>query len=190
MTAIKYKVELTQSERASLKEVTSKGRLSARKMKRALALLRADGGMSDPKIAEAISMSADTVARVRKRFAEEGLERALNERPRPGQKRKLDGRQEAHLVAIACSDPPKDTHTGRSGCLPTKWWRWSLRRAYRLRRFDRYSKNELKPWKKKEWCIPKVSGEFVARMEDVLDLYGEDYDPERPVSVSTRHPSS
>ena len=63
--------------------------------------------MSDPKIAEAISMSADTVARVRKRFAEEGLERALNERPRPGQKRKLDGRQEAHLVAIACSDAPE-----------------------------------------------------------------------------------
>ncbi len=107
MTAIKYKVELTQSERASLKEVTSKGRLSARKMKRALALLRADGGMSDPKIAEAISMSADTVARVRKRFVEEGLESALNERPRPGQKRKLDGRQEAHLVAIACSDAPE-----------------------------------------------------------------------------------
>ena len=85
MTAIKYKVELTQSERASLTEVTSKGRLSARKVKRALALLRADGGMSDPKIAEAISMSADTVARVRKRFVEEGLESALNERPRPGQ---------------------------------------------------------------------------------------------------------
>ena len=42
-------------------------------------------------------------------------------------------------------------------------------------------KNELKPWKKKEWCIPKVSGEFVARMEDVLDLYHEEYDPERPV---------
>ena len=76
-------------------------------MKRALALLRADEGMSDPKIAEAISMNADTVARVRKRFCEEGLESALNERPRPGQKRKLDGRQEAHLVAIACSDAPE-----------------------------------------------------------------------------------
>ena len=49
------------------------------------------------------------------------------------------------------------------------------------RRCVRYSKNELKPWKKKEWCIPKVSGEFVARMEDVLDLYHEAYDPERPV---------
>ena len=42
-------------------------------------------------------------------------------------------------------------------------------------------KNELKPWKKKEWCIPKVSGEFVARMEDVLDLYQPEYNPERPV---------
>ena len=42
-------------------------------------------------------------------------------------------------------------------------------------------KNELKPWQKKEWCIPKVSGEFVARMEDVLDLYQQAYHPERPV---------
>ena len=42
-------------------------------------------------------------------------------------------------------------------------------------------KNELKPWRKKEWCIPKLSGEFVARMEDVLDLYHEEYDRERPV---------
>ncbi len=100
MTVSKYKVELTQAERTQLNNV-------ARKVKRALALLRSDEGMSDPKIAEAISMNADTVARVRKRFCEEGLERALNERPRPGQKRKLDGRQESHLVAIACSDPPE-----------------------------------------------------------------------------------
>ncbi len=48
-----------------------------------------------------------TIARLRKRFVAEKLERALNERPRPGQKRKLDGRQEAHLVAVACSDPPE-----------------------------------------------------------------------------------
>ncbi len=54
-------------------------------------------------------------------------------------------------------------------------------RASPLRRCTGYSKNELKPWKKKEWCIPKVSGEFVARMEDVLDLYHQEYNPERPV---------
>ena len=54
-------------------------------------------------------------------------------------------------------------------------------RASPWRRCARYSKNELKPWKKKEWCIPKLSGEFVARMEDVLDLYHQAYHPECPV---------
>ena len=57
------------------------------------------------------------------------------------------------------------------------------------RRCARYSKKRTQApvlqrgrlWKKKEWCIPKVSGEFVARMEDVLDLYHEEYDPDRPV---------
>ena len=49
----------------------------------------------------------------------------------------------------------------------------------------RPQKNELKPWKKKEWCIPEVSGEFVARMEDVLDLYHADYDPDHPVVCLT-----
>ena len=96
------------------------------------------------------------------------------------QKRKLNGRQEAHLIAIACSEHPKDTRTGRSNCLPTRWWRWGLPRASPSRRCAITQKNELKPWKKKEWCIPEVS-EFVARMEDVLDLYHADYDPDHPV---------
>ena len=54
-------------------------------------------------------------------------------------------------------------------------------RASPWRRAPATQKNELKPWQKKEWCIPKVSGEFVARMEDVLDLYQPEYNPERPV---------
>ena len=107
MTASKYKVELTQAEGTQLNNVARKGKSSARKVKRALALLRTDRGLSDREIAEGLAVNPYTVARVRKRFVEEGLESALNERPRPGQKRKLDGRQEAHLVAVACSDPPE-----------------------------------------------------------------------------------
>ena len=106
MTVIKYKVELTQDERAELNKVARKGKSSARKVKRALALLRTDEGLSDREIAEGLAINPYTVARLRKRFVEEGLENALNERPRPGQKRKLSGKQEAHLVAIACSAPP------------------------------------------------------------------------------------
>ena len=107
MTASKYEVELTNAERNQLTGVVRGGRSSARKIKRVLALLRTDQGLSDRLIAEGLAISPATVARARKRFCEEGLENALNERPRPGQKRRLDERAEAHLVAIACSDPPE-----------------------------------------------------------------------------------
>ena len=107
MPVSKYKVELTQSERSALIETSGRGKPLARTVKRALALLKADEGLSDHEAAEAVSISAATVARVRRRFAEEGLEAAINDRPRSGRERKLSGRQEAHLVAIACSNAPE-----------------------------------------------------------------------------------
>ena len=115
MPAIKYKVELTPSQRSTLVEVSRRGKPLARTLKRALALLKADEGLSDREAAVAVSMSAATVARTRRRFAEEGLEAAINDRPQPGRERKLNGRQEAHpvsstgqaLVAVACSSPPE-----------------------------------------------------------------------------------
>ena len=107
MPAIKYKVELTPSQRSDLIEVSRRGKPLARTVKRALALLKADEGLSDREAAEAVSVSALTVARARRRFVDEGLEAAINDRPRPGRERKLSGRQEAHLVAIACSSPPE-----------------------------------------------------------------------------------
>ena len=93
-----------ESERTHLKQMASRG-ASARKVKRAL-VLKADV-MTDRDIASGLLISASTVGRVRTRFVKEELDSALNERPRPGQKRKLDGRQEAHLIAIACSDAPE-----------------------------------------------------------------------------------
>lgn len=107
MTASKYRVELTESQKCRLNAVVNRGRSSARTIKRALVLLRADEGLTDGRIASMFSVSRRTVVRTRKRFCEEGLESALVERPRTGQKRKLDERGEAHLVAIACSDPPE-----------------------------------------------------------------------------------
>ena len=107
MPALKYKVELNESERTHLKEIASRGETSARKVKRALVLLKADEGLIDRDIASGLLISASTVGRVRTQYVQEGLDSALIERPRPGQRRKLDGRQEAHLVAIACSDAPE-----------------------------------------------------------------------------------
>ena len=107
MPVSKYKVELTQSERSALIETSGRGKPLARTLKRALALLKADEGLLDREVAEAVSLSAATVARVRRRFVEEGLEAAINDKSRSGRERKLDGKQEAHLVAIACSNAPE-----------------------------------------------------------------------------------
>lgn len=102
----KYLINLSDEEQQELLEITRKGEVKARKMKRAMILLKADEGLSDPQIMAAISVSRPTVERIRKRFVEGGLERALNEDARPGQKRKLDGRGEAQLIAVACSQAP------------------------------------------------------------------------------------
>ncbi len=102
-----YFINLTDEERQKLGEMTRKGKLNARKLKRAMILLKADEGLTDQQIMAALNVSRPCVERIRKRFVSDGIQRALNEDPRPGQKRKLDGRAEATLIATACSDAPE-----------------------------------------------------------------------------------
>jgi len=109
MPAKKYIVTLTNEERQELLALTRAGEISARKMKRAQILLKADEKWKDKDIIAALNTSRSTVERMRKRYVEGGLDKALNEEPRPGAKRKLDGRAEAYLIALACSDPPEDS---------------------------------------------------------------------------------
>ena len=101
------------------------------------------------------------------------------------EKRKLTGKQEAYLVALTCSDPPE----GKK--------RWSMQlladRLVELEMVEEISdetgsdvrsnskRGHFKPWVEKQWCIPEVGAEFVWRMEDVLELYEEPYDPKKPV---------
>ena len=106
MPAKRYKVDLSEAERLELEQLTHKGKISARKMKRAQILLKASAGWTDDKIAEALDTGRATVERTRQRFVERGLAGALTENTRPSQKRRLDGRAEAHLIALACSECP------------------------------------------------------------------------------------
>jgi putative transposase len=103
----RYVVKLTEEERAELLALASKGRTSARRLKRALALLSLDEGESDEATAAKVRLSSHSVARLRRRLVEEGPDSALSDRPRPGKARLLDGRQEAYLVALTCSTPPE-----------------------------------------------------------------------------------
>jgi transposase len=106
MARKKYLINLSDEEHQYLTELTSKGEIKVRKFKRAMILLKAEEGFTDPQIMAALNVSRPCVERIRKRFVQGGLERALNEDPRPGQSRKLDGRAEAQLVATACSAAP------------------------------------------------------------------------------------
>ena len=104
--AKKYIVELTAEERDALEKQLRKGKISARRLKRAQILLAAAAGQIDQQIAQTVQVHVATVERIRKRFVLGGVDHALTEKKRPGGQAKLDGKGEATLVALACSDPP------------------------------------------------------------------------------------
>lgn len=100
-------VKLKPEDRERLIELTKKGKVSARMLRRAHILLLSDEGMKDTEIAAVVKASIATVERTRKCYCTSDLDKALVEKPRPGATPRLDGRAEAHLVAIACSQPPE-----------------------------------------------------------------------------------
>ena len=147
---IRYRVDLGQAERDELGALVRGGKQPVRRLKRMQILLAADAGISDEVIAASVQTSGSTIYRTKKRFVEMSLEAALSEEPRPGARRKLSGKQEAQLVALACSNPPE-------GCV-----RWTLKLLANalievvehqsishetIRR--RLDDNDLKPWQKK-----------------------------------------
>ncbi len=121
MPTKKYVVSLSAEEREQLEQLTKRGKAPADKINHARILLKADSnqegeGWTDKAIAQALDISVSTIERVRQRFVEQSLEQALGRKTQPRRKaRLLDGEQEAHLVALACSEPPE----GRA--------KWSLR---------------------------------------------------------------
>ena len=186
----KYHVQLTADERRQLESLIHTGIAPARAQTHARILLKADcvaenGAWPDDLIAEACEVSIPTIERVRRAFVTEGLDVALyRRRPLgPSPRRKLDGRQQAHLIAVTCSPPPQGQE------------RWTLAlladRLVELQIVDTIARetvrstlqhNELKPWLKREWKIPpKANATFVAQMEDVLDVYAQSLDPTHPL---------
>jgi len=179
---VRYRVELSQTERAELTALVSGGKHAARKLKRAQILLAADAGAGEEEIARNVGVGGSTVYRTKRRFMLGNLEAALTEEPRPGMNRKLSGKEEALLVATACSTPPAGRARWTLELLADELVKLtehtSLSRETVRRRL---AENALKPWRKDMWCIPQVDAEYVARLEDVLDLYAEEPDPKHAV---------
>jgi transposase len=187
---VRYRVELSQAERDQLTDMLSGGKHAARKLKRAQILLAADRGVSEAVIAASVSVGESTVYRTKRRFVEGNLDLALSEEQRPHCRRKLSGMEEALLIATACSSPPE----GRAR------WTLELLAGEMVKRTEhaelsretvrrRLKENQLKPWQQDMWCIPQVDGTYVARMEDVLDLYAEKPDRKRPVVCFDESPT-
>ncbi|TQF32861.1 IS630 family transposase [Bradyrhizobium sp. UNPA324] len=179
---VRYRVDLSQIERTELRALLSSGKHASHKLKRAQILLAADAGAGDDEIARSVGVGGSPVYRIKRRFVEGNLERALSDEPRPGEERKLTGKEEALLVATACASPPKGrarwTLELLGGAMVKLTEHTSLSHETVRRRL---AENGLKPWRKDMWCIPQVDGEYVARMEEVLDLYAEAPHPRRPV---------
>lgn len=107
MPKIQNRVTLSEAEREELREMIAKGHGSARELRRAQTLLLADGKQQDQAIAAFLHVNPNTVSATRRRYCEGGFQAALKEKPRPGKERRLDGKQEAMLVALACSQAPE-----------------------------------------------------------------------------------
>ncbi|MEJ2305002.1 MAG: IS630 family transposase [Anaerolineales bacterium] len=182
--AKKYMVDLSEEEQALLNDLITSGIQRVRKITHARILLKAHEGWTDQQIRGALDVSLPTIQRVRQRFIEQSFEAALCPRPtRRKYERLLDGVQEAYLIALACSTPPPGHR------------RWSLRLlAHQMVQLEYanelshetvrqvLAENELKPWLRKEWCIPpKSNAQFVYHMEDVLDVYQRPFDPKYPL---------
>ena len=107
MSGKRYAIELTTEEREQVNRLIRAGKHAARIATRARILLRIDEGWKVPQIAAALDVSEGTVYRVKRRYAEEGLDGVLRDRVQANRFRKLDEKGEAHLIALACSDAPE-----------------------------------------------------------------------------------
>jgi transposase len=102
----KHEVHLKEEERRKLLGIVSKGRNKAVVIQRAHILLKVDEGKTDVEIRQILYVSEQTIRRTRLRFAQEGLQAALEDRPHPATGSELDEKQQAHIIALACSEPP------------------------------------------------------------------------------------
>jgi transposase len=196
MARRKYTINLSASEVKRLKSIISKGVCPARTVKRAQILLSAssDSGScnyTSAELAKLYGVSQNTINNVKRAYLENGIDGIYRKkRSTPPVERKVTGEVEAHLIALACHTPPEG------------YCKWTLRllsdRMVQMNYIDEIShttvgtvlkKNSLKPHLVEEWCIPKEqSADFVACMEDVLEVYSRPYDKRFPVVCMDEKP--
>ncbi|MGZ3611137.1 MAG: IS630 family transposase [Ktedonobacteraceae bacterium] len=169
-------------ERTHVQVFVRRGKATARTLTRARVLLKSDEGWTDAEIAEALDISEQTIRTIRQRWRAGGIEAVLTDKRQERRRQALNDEQAAHLMAVACSPVP-DGHD-----------HWTVRmlagKAVELGYVHSLSpetvrqllkKTLLKPWQYEQWCIPNIDADFVAAMEEVLELYAQPYAPAAPL---------
>jgi transposase len=182
MTKINKKKNLFSKKDLRFLDRVLRQEKESRHYRRALTLKMLHSGFKQGAIAKLGIQCERTIRNILYRYQSQGIDAAIFDRQRQGQPRKFTKRQEEKITAIACSSPPE----GQA--------RWTLElikeRTEKEKIVDSISKEsvrillgsrEIKPWKHKMWCVPKVDAEFIRCMEDVLEVYERPYDPKEPV---------
>ena len=187
---LKYRIKLTAEQRQELLEVAKNGKKSAKEVRHANVLLMADdnaaeGRWRDVDISAALNIHVNTISSIRKKFVLGGIPPALERKSRlsPPNPPKLDGRQQAHLIALCCSDPPPGRVRWTLELLAHEFTTRSLVVSISKETVRKHlNAVELKPWKKERFCIPERDlPRFLAQMEEVLDVYSEPSDENIPL---------
>jgi hypothetical protein len=183
-------LHLSAKDRQFLADQTREGRaVSARTWKRIrmLELLHVQWTLAD--IAEAVGTYPREVRRVGWRYVERGVQAALTDDPRPKPPKLLHTRQQAAIVAMVCGPPPAGyarwtvrvtTEESQRRGIVADVGRETIRQVL--------AHHELKPWRKKMWCVPKLDAEYIANMEDVLNVLARPYDSREPVVTFDERP--
>ena len=172
---------LADFDRRKLDAILKKGG-AGRLISRALTLKMKDQQYTNMQIAHLVSTTPRTVINTYMAYVDLGLDRALNDDPRPGQPPHFDDRVKAQIVAMVCADPPEGFDRWTLNLLQEKVIEREICgqiSAESIRIILR--EHDIKPWQYKMWCVPKLDDEYIRRMEDILDIYAKDYDPQRPV---------
>jgi len=184
----KSHVELSEHDHKQLIEMLEKGSLKSRIFKRITALLELHKGKTYRAVKNIANLSANSLIKLAKRYADEGLE-CLHDKPRSGRPKKFEQKDEDEVIKLACSKPPAGHEY------------WSIRliadKMVELKYCDEISrstvhnivkKKKIKPHLVKIWCIGKINAEFLARMENILQLYRLPYDERFPLICFDERP--
>lgn len=174
-------LSLNKHDRIEVKRRMKQGK-SAREINRSYVLNLSDKGMSEIEVADCTELTPRTVRNICQTYVGFGLERALEDDPRPGRPPKYDDRIKAKIVATVCSDPVEGFDRWTLELLKEQVEKEKIvdsicKESLRLILIE----HDLKPWQQEMWCVPELNEEFIERMEDVLDVYEKPYNKARPV---------